>query len=247
MRCAKKTKLKRAVKRRLNQTSSNLWPRNQKEILAASRLCDLGQVRPQSGKHASVPALRRQNALGPCRSPAARKKALSDGAKPLHDLVLQQPQRPARASLRRATMTRRIGDAAGAGSPKCGARNQKIVTSRLCDSRTSTSAVRQADRLRGAAHPVVNIRTSEHHILSRPLLSVSDVRLVGQEARKRILELRCPVTVPREIASLSRMNDDGTNIIVSQQRVRPPASRPPSWCGPSSGKHPNITSSRARA
>jgi hypothetical protein len=30
--------------------------------------------------------------------------------------------------------------------------------------------------------------------------------------------LRCPVTVPREIGSLSRMNDDGTNIIVSQQR-----------------------------
>ena len=133
-----------------------------KRDLAALRLCDLGQVRPQSGKHASVPALRRQNALGPCRSPAARKKALSDGAKPLHDLVLQQPQRPARASLRRATMTRRIGDAAGAGSPKFGARNQKIVTSRLCNSRTSTSAVRQADRLRGAAHPVVNIRTSVH-------------------------------------------------------------------------------------
>ena len=51
-----------------------------------------------------------------------------------------------------------------AGSPKFGARNQKIVASRLCDLRASTSAVRQADRLRGAAHPVVNIRTSEHHI-----------------------------------------------------------------------------------
>ena len=44
------------------------------------------------------------------------------------------------------------------------------------------------------------------------------VRLVGQEARERVLELRCPVTVPRAIGSLSRMNDDGTNIIVSQQR-----------------------------
>jgi len=41
---------------------------------------------------------------------------------------------------------------------------------------------------------------------------------VGQEARERVLELRCPVAVPREIGSLSRMNDDGTNIIVSQQR-----------------------------
>src|SRR6202047_4500670 len=62
-------------------------------------------------------------------------------------------------------------------------------------------------------HP--NIRTS------RPLataLEYSDVRLVGQEARERVLELRCPVTVPREIGSLGRMNDDGTNIIVSQQR-----------------------------
>ena len=41
---------------------------------------------------------------------------------------------------------------------------------------------------------------------------------MGQEARERVLELRRPVTVPREIGSLSRMNDDGTNIIVSQQR-----------------------------
>ena len=60
-----------------------------------------------------------------------------------------------------------------------------------------------------------NIRTS--HLLA-PALECSDVRLVGQEARKRVLELRCPVTVPRAIGSLSRMNDDGTNIIVSQQR-----------------------------
>ena len=39
-----------------------------------------------------------------------------------------------------------------------------------------------------------------------------------QETRKRVVEVRCPVTVPREIGSLSRMNDDRTNIIVSQQR-----------------------------
>src|SRR6476620_4255996 len=64
-------------------------------------------------------------------------------------------------------------------------------------------------------HP--NIRTS--HPLA-PALECSDVRLVGQEARERVLELRCPVAVPREIGSLSRMNDDGTNIIVSQQRRR---------------------------
>jgi hypothetical protein len=41
---------------------------------------------------------------------------------------------------------------------------------------------------------------------------------VGQETRKRVVELCCPVTAPREIGSLSRMNDDRTNIIVSQQR-----------------------------
>ena len=41
---------------------------------------------------------------------------------------------------------------------------------------------------------------------------------MGQEARERVLELRCPVAVPREIGSLSRMNDDRMNIIVSQQR-----------------------------
>ena len=62
-------------------------------------------------------------------------------------------------------------------------------------------------------HP--NIRTS--HLLA-PALECSDVRLMGQEARERVLELRCPVAVSREIGSLSRMNDDGTNIIVSQQR-----------------------------
>ena len=65
-------------------------------------------------------------------------------------------------------------------------------------------------------HP--NIRTS------RPLapgLECSDVRLLRQETRERVLELRGPVTVPREIGSLSRMNDDGTNIIVSQLTPRP--------------------------
>ena len=62
-------------------------------------------------------------------------------------------------------------------------------------------------------HP--NIRTSR---LLAPALECSDVRLVGQETRKRVVELRCPVTVPREIGSLSRMNDDRTNIIVSKQR-----------------------------
>ena len=51
-------------------------------------------------------------------------------------------------------------------------------------------------------HP--NIRTS--YLLA---LECSDVRLVGQETRKRVVELRCPVTVPREIGTLSRMNDDG--------------------------------------
>ena len=40
----------------------------------------------------------------------------------------------------------------------------------------------KADRLRGAAHPVVNIRTSEHHIFSRPLLSV---RMFGSWGKKR--------------------------------------------------------------
>jgi len=60
--------------------------------------------------------------------------------------------------------------------------DQKVVASRLCALRASTSAVRQTDRLRGAAHPVVNIRTSEHHILSRPLLSV---RMFGSWGKKR--------------------------------------------------------------
>ena len=97
----------------------------------------------------------------------------------LHDLVLQQ--RPARVPS--------VGDddaqnwrCRWAGSPKFGARNQKVVASRLCALRASTSAVWQADRLRGAAHPVVNIRTSEHHIPSRPRLSV---RMFGSWGKKR--------------------------------------------------------------
>ena len=115
-------------------------------------------------------------------------------------------------------MTRRIGDAAGAGPPKFGARNQKIVASRLCDLKgkhVRSPASRPPSRCgpSGGKHP--NIRTS--HPLA-PALECSDVRLLRQETRKRVLELRGPVTVPREIGSLSRMNDDGTNIIVSQQR-----------------------------
>src|SRR4029077_6280817 len=35
--------------------------------------------------------------------------------------------------------------------------------------------------------------------------------------RKRVLELRRPVTVPREICSLGRMNDDRTDLEVFQQ------------------------------
>ena len=115
-------------------------------------------------------------------------------------------------------MTRRIGDAAGAGPPKFGARNQKIVASRLCDLKgkhVRSPASRPPSRCgpSGGKHP--NIRTS--HPLA-PALECSDVRLLRQETRKRVLELRGPITVPREIGSLSRMNDDRTNIIVSQQR-----------------------------
>ena len=62
-------------------------------------------------------------------------------------------------------------------------------------------------------HP--NIRTLAR--LPAPALQCSDVRLGGQETRKRVLELRCPVTVPREICSLGRMNDDRTDLEVFQQ------------------------------
>ena len=78
---------------------------------------------------------------------------------------------------------------------------------------SATACVSLRNGPSGSNHP--NIRTS--HPLA-PALECSDDRLVGQEARERVLELRCPVTVPREIGSLGRMNDDGTNIIVSQQR-----------------------------
>ena len=78
-----------------------------------------------------------------------------------------------------ATMTRRIGDAAGQGRRNSGC-GPKSCCVKVCDLRASTSAVRQADRLRGAAHPVVNIRTSEHHIPSR-----LGVRMFGSSGKKR--------------------------------------------------------------
>ena len=62
------------------------------------------------------------------------------------------------------------------------------------------------------------IRTSEHfNVFSHPTLECSDVRLGWQETRKRVLELRRPITVPREICSLGRMNDDRTDLEVFQQ------------------------------
>ena len=72
--------------------------------------------------------------------------------------------------------------------------------------------------LRSAPRAVI-IRTSEHfHVFfAAPTLECSDVRLGWQETRKRVLELRRPVTVPRDIRSLGRMNDDRTDLEVFQQ------------------------------
>ena len=114
-------------------------------------------------------------------------------------------------------MTRRIGDAAGQGRRNLG-RGPKsccVKVVRLKGKYVRSPASRPPSRCGPSSGKHPNIRTS--HPLA-PALECSDVRLVGQEARKRVLELRCPVTVPREIGSLSRMNDDRTNIIVSQQR-----------------------------
>src|SRR5271167_3446466 len=78
------------------------------------------------------------------------------------------------------------------------------------DSRVSWHTV--SLRAQSSEHP--NTFTS----FRRRTLQCSDVRLGGQETRKRVLELRCPVTVPREICSLGRMNDDRTDLEVLQQR-----------------------------
>ena len=69
--------------------------------------------------------------------------------------------------------------------------------------------------LRGA-HLAPIIRTLSR-LFAAPTLECSDVRLGWQETRKRVLELRRPVTVPREICSLGRMNDDRTDLEVFQQ------------------------------
>ena len=68
----------------------------------------------------------------------------------------------------------------------------------------------------------VSLRQSSEHpntftSLRRPHASVFGCSARGQETRKRVLELRCPVTVPREICSLGRMNDDRTDLEVFQQ------------------------------
>src|SRR3984957_4214430 len=114
-------------------------------------------------------------------------------------------------------MTRRIGDAAGVGSPKFGARTKSccVKVVRLKGKYVRSPASRSPSRCGPSSGKHPNIRTS--HPLA-PALECSYVRLVRQETRKRVVELRCPITVPREIGSLSRMNDDRTNIIVSQQR-----------------------------
>ena len=113
-----------------------------------------------------------------------------------------------------ATMTRRIGDAAGRGRRNSG-RGPKsccVKVVRLKGKYVRSPASRPPSRCGPSSGKHPNIRTS--HPLA---LECSDVRLVGQETRKRVVELRCPVTVPREIGTLSRMKDDRTNIIVSQQ------------------------------
>src|SRR5271169_1513914 len=65
-----------------------------------------------------------------------------------------------------------------------------------------------------ANHP--NIRTPSR-LFAAPTLECSDVRLGWQETRKRVLELRRPVTVSRDIRSLGRMDDDRTDLEVFQQ------------------------------
>ena len=74
--------------------------------------------------------------------------------------------------------------------------------------------LRSAPLAQSSKHP--NIFTS----FASPTLECSDVRLGWQETRKRVLELRRPVTVPREICSLGRMNDDRTDLEVFQQAGR---------------------------
>jgi hypothetical protein len=51
-----------------------------------------------------------------------------------------------------------------------------------------------------------------------PTLECSDVRLGWQETRNRVLELRRPVTVSRDIRSLGRMNDDRTDLAAQASR-----------------------------
>jgi hypothetical protein len=53
--------------------------------------------------------------------------------------------------------------------------------------------------------------------------------LGGKKTRKRVLELRRPVTVPREICSLGRMNDDKDGDDRKQSRLAssPPSPHPP--------------------
>src|SRR2546430_12401942 len=88
-----------------------------------------------------------------------------------------------------ATMTRRIGDAAGQGRRNLG-RGPKsccVKVVRLKGKYVRSPASRSPSRCGPSSGKHPNIRTS--HPLA-PALECSDVRLVGQETRKRVVEVR---------------------------------------------------------
>ena len=88
-----------------------------------------------------------------------------------------------------ATMTRRIGDAAGQGRRNLG-RGPKscwVKVVRLKGKYVRSPASRPPSRCGPSSGKHPNIRTS--HPLA-PALECSDVRLVGQETRKRVVEVR---------------------------------------------------------
>ena len=121
-------------------------------------------------------------------------------------------------AIARAPAKDEVSDAPRPRSPTAARRGPKsccVKVVRLKGKYVRSPASRPPSRCGPSSGKHPNIRTS-HPVA--PALECSDVRLVGQETRKRVVEVRCPVTVPREISSLSRMKDDRTNIIVSQQR-----------------------------
>ena len=98
-------------------------------------------------------------------------------------------------------------------------RSSAAASQQRSDVRTAGSQRHRRPRRGPAGQACTATRADVRSVTSfaAPTLECSDVRLGWQETRNRVLELRRPVTMSRDIRSLGRMNDDRTDLEVFQQ------------------------------